>query len=138
MLRRTFRGLALGAVCLAAGCGHGSEAAELRLPTATPTATTQGAVDVAAFNQLRDEFVAACRERDAEGGGMDAVRSPVGPLLDMLAASPDTPFKRSANTPAAPMRQRIRALATVARTTCGGPPAIALAERLERAAVRAS
>ena len=126
------------AACLLAGCGNGSEAKEKDRPTATPPpaeATPEG-IDVATVNKARDEFVAACLKREKSGGALTDVRKAAVPLLAALKANPDTDFRRSPGAPASSMRDRVRALALVARTRCGGGEAVKLGNRLGRAAAR--
>jgi hypothetical protein len=126
--------------CLLASCGRGSEAAQLRRPTATPPAAepTPEGIDVKAVARARIAFGEACKKRVAEGGPLTDARRAAAEMLEALKANPDTPFRYSENLPPATMRQRIRALAVGARTKCGGGEAVKLADRLVRAATTAA
>ena len=121
---------------LVAACGGSSDSSPDSLPTATPPAEAKApeGIDVAAVNKARDAFVKACDEREKSGGSLTAARQAAATLLGALKANPDERFKRSPGAPAASMRDRVRALALLARTRCGGPDAKKLGDRLARAA----
>lgn len=132
--------MVLLAVFLQAGCGGGSKTSQESRPTATspPAQATPAGIDVDKVNRARDAFVAACTQRRKRGGALYAVRRPASTLLAALEANPDGRFRRSPGTPAASMRDRVRAAALIARTRCGGGAAVKLGNRLDRAATSAS
>jgi hypothetical protein len=127
-------------LALVPACGGSSDSVPRKFATATPPPEVQGpkGVDVAAVNKARDDFVAACDEREKSGGSLTNARQAAATLLDALEANPDERFKRSPGTPAASMRDRVRALALIARTRCGGSDAKKLGNRLARAVKRTS
>ena len=123
------------------GCGgDGGDPAALPTRTPPPEAepTARASLDVKAINAARDEFVAACREREREPTGetMSQLRTAARELDAAFEADPDTPFRRSANTEAVTMRERLRSLALLARRECGGGAALRVGERLARVAAR--
>jgi hypothetical protein len=127
-------------VCVLAGCGGGGGAAKQKdRPTATPPPvepTPQG-LDVQKIAKARNDFATACKKREAaHGGSMADVRAATDTLLAALHANPDDKFRYSSKLPPASMRQRMRALALVARTNCGGGDAVKLGRKIGRAATR--
>ena len=138
--------LAIAAVAAAAalvGCvgDSGSAAEQAAKQAARPTATPPplegpAGLDVEAVSSARDAFAEACEKLEAGGGGaeLSAARRAATTLLGALEANPDEAFRRSPNAPAASMRDRIRALALVARTRCGDGAATELGERMAAAA----
>lgn len=128
------------AACLLTGCG-GSGTDASKLATATPPSGTEApsGIDVAAVNQARDSFVAACKARETgdQAGSLTAARQAAATLVAEMRKNPDAKFRRSPKAPAVTMRDRVRAAALIARTACGDREAGTLGDRLARAAEHA-
>jgi hypothetical protein len=137
---RTLACALCAAACLLAGCGgSGTDASKLATATPRTGADTPRGIDVAAVNRARDAFVAACKARDTgDGSGpLNDARQAAATLVRELRKNPDAKFRRSPKAPAVTMRDRVRAVALIARTACGDRDAARLGDRLARAASHA-
>lgn len=126
----------LAAAALVAGCGGGDGSEDRE----TARAKAPAGIDVQAVNRARSSFVAACNRREAGGDAAEisAARRAASVMLEALEANPDEAFRPSPRAPAVTMRDRVRALALVARTKCGDRMAAKLGDRIARAAARKS